>query len=76
MPTPTLRLEPSDPLTSGLNAPRRSLDEYLAELVERFDALAPQAHGRADLARRIREVEIEIGARSAPRKVATILPAA
>ncbi len=44
--------------------PRRSLEQYLAELVDRFDALPLQDRGRADLARRIREVEAEIDARS------------
>jgi hypothetical protein len=48
----------------SLDAPRRSLDQYLAELVERFDALPLQDGRRADLARRIRELEAEIDARS------------
>jgi len=53
-----------DPEARGLAAPRRSLEQYLDELVARFDALPLQDRRRADLARRIREVEAEIDGRS------------
>ena len=52
---------PTDPFAS----PRRSLEEYLAELVDRYEAL-PLTHysARGKLATRIRQVEAEINARS------------
>jgi hypothetical protein len=61
----------TDPLIHGLNAPCRSLGQYRDELVERLGAMPPQDYRRADFARRIAEVEIEICART-PRKVAAV----
>ena len=51
-------------MTDPLTAPARSLEQYLAELIGRFDALRLDDRRRPDLAQRIREVEAEIDARS------------
>lgn len=50
--------------TRTLDTPRRSLEQYLAELMQRFQALPLDDEARPGLARRIREVEVEIDARS------------
>jgi hypothetical protein len=48
-----------------LDRPCRSLEEYLAELVERYDALPETRYSaRGKLQTRIRAVEAEINARS------------
>lgn len=47
-----------------LDQPRRSPEQYLGELVARFNALALDDPARPALARRIREVETEVDTRS------------
>jgi hypothetical protein len=54
----------SYPRAMAAHKPLRSLEDYLDELQRRYDALPMQSKERGELATRIREVEIEIDARS------------
>ena len=49
------------PVSLRHHGPMRSLEQYLDELVERFDALRLDDPRRCELARRIRAVEEQIG---------------
>lgn len=51
------------PANLGAHGPLRSLEQYLAELREQFDALPMTSPARGALANRIRQVEAEIDAR-------------